>query len=242
MPRKTLRRRSNKHKTHRRSRRNHGQKGGLIEDYSRLFDATFGNEWILTGSEAVRILAEHFGIPHTLRPSDLDVVYVSPTEFRSRFVGDLERVQNAPGRSMTFAREGRSFDLLVEQRTPQRFLVIPYMGTMVRILSPARILREYASELDLRGNKRNADLQKIAILQEVLRRPMPEEMRMSPVPERVREPTARMGRLMFDGGFRQRGGLGRIPTMATVDIQADPYSARMLVSAEDADKILAARE
>jgi hypothetical protein len=30
--------------------------------------------------------------------------------------------------------------------------------------------------------------------------------------------------------------------MATVDIQADPYSARMLVSAEDAEKILAGRE
>jgi hypothetical protein len=41
---------------------------------------------------------------------------------------------------------------------------------------------------------------------------------------------------------RQRGGLGSIHPMATVDIQADPYSARMLVGAEEAENILAARE
>ncbi len=232
-------------KTRKTHRRNRNQKGGLVEEYARLFDAAFDNQWILTGSEAVRLMAEHFGIPHTLQPGDLDVVYVSPMEFRGRYVGDFVRVQDAPGRSMTFAQGSRSFDLLVEQRTPQRYLVIPYMGVPYRVLSPARLLREYRSELDVRENKRNADLQKIAILEQVLRMPLPEEMRMSPVPERVREPTARVGRLMFDGGSRRRkyrGGLGRIPAMATVDIQADPYSARMLVGVEEAEKILAGRE
>jgi hypothetical protein len=231
-----------------RSHRN-SQKGGLVEDYVRLFDGAFDNQWILTGSEAVRLLAEHFGIAHTLQPGDLDVVYVSPTPFRSRFVGNFARVQDEPMRSMTFEDAGRSFDLLVEQRSPQKYVFVPYMGVQYRVLHPARLLREYQSDLDVRGNKQAADLQKIAILQQVLTHEFP-EMRMSPVQEREFTPMRRMGALSFDGGRtrksrktrKQRGGLGRIPSSAIVDIQADPYSARMLVDADTAANILAARE
>jgi hypothetical protein len=39
----------------------------------------------------------------------------------------------------------------------------------------------------------------------------------------------------------QGGALGRIPGMATVSIQQDPYSARMLVDTETAEDVFDAR-
>ncbi len=43
-------------------------------------------------------------------------------------------------------------------------------------------------------------------------------------------------------GRKQRGGsLGRIPASATVSIQQDPYSARMLVDTETAEDVFDAR-
>jgi hypothetical protein len=42
--------------------------------------------------------------------------------------------------------------------------------------------------------------------------------------------------------YKSRGGsLGRIPAMATVSIQQDPYSARMLVDTETAKDVFDAR-
>ena len=264
MPRKTRRtrrvRRSRKTRHGRRSQKSY-QKGGLIETYAALFDSYFGTDWILTGSEAVRLLAEHFGIGHTIAPSDLDVLVVSKDMFYRDRIGSFVRTVDTPMRSMTFQDPaGRSFDLMTVPK--ETYVVVPYQGIPVRVKYPAGLLQDYKSELATRGNKQNADWIKIFVLEQVLMR---SDLPPTVLDTRVRRnrsmnamnvnnvpvPVSR-GPLSFATppttptkpmrSIGQWGGLGRIPSTAIVDIQADPYSARTLVDAETAENILAARE
>jgi hypothetical protein len=150
-------------------------------------------------------------------------------------------------RSMTFqSTDGRSFDIAVEQRAPKNYVEVPYDGKVYRILHPKQILNDYRSSMNVRRSTQNADRQKIVLLEEVLLRMHTQplvEGQLSPYPERIISPRVRsVGVLEWDGGRRHRGGLGRIPSSAIVDIQADPYSARMLVDTDTAEDILAARE
>lgn len=249
MPRMTRKTR----KTRRQTRR-HRQKGGLVEEYTRLFDSAFGDQWILTGSEAVRLLADHFGIGHSLRPGDLDVVVVSPDLFYGRTIGSFQRVQTTPERSMQFINPtGHSFDIITTPK--ERYVEVPYEGHMIRVIDPIRLLREYESELDVRGNKRNADTHKIAILKKLPMLPthelntrqrtrtnrnvgsprgIPLSFNLGTPPRTPRTPP-RISRQLF-GGY--------IPDPATVVINQDPndYSVPVMVSAMEAKNIFSARE
>jgi hypothetical protein len=250
MPRSTRKTKGKSRKT-RRVRTVRYQKGGLVEDYLGLFDSAFGDQWILTGSEAVRLLAEHFRISHTLRPSDLDVVVVSPDLFYGRFIGPFQRVQTTPERSMTFKSEaGHSFDILTTQK--ERYVEVPFSGRVVRVMDPASLSREYKSELSMRGNKQNADWQKIFVLEQVLMHPpLPageidtRRRRATNTNRYVGNPVRSMS--LFDNTGTpprtpQRGGF--IPDIATVVISQDPddYSVPVMVSAEEAKNIFAAHE
>ncbi len=248
MPRSTRKTRGKLRKT-RRVHTARYQKGGLVEDYVRLFDSAFGDQWILTGSEAVRLLAEQFGIPHTLRPGDLDVVVVSPDLFYGRSIGPFQRVQTTPERSMQFVSStGQSFDVITTAK--ERYVEVPFGSHTIRVIDPVRLLREYESDLDVRGNKRNADIHKIAVLQQIPVLPT-YELNSRQRRNRTRNNAAsppRMKPMSFNSPPQtpprhlQFGG--SIPRFASVVINQDPedYSVPVMVSAEEAKNIFAARE
>ncbi len=159
----TRKHRSKKH----RSRKFRKQRGGLIEDYQRVFDNEFGNKWILTGSEAVRIYATLLKLPAPAA-NDVDILYVSRKDFyRNRFSGFL-RQQSEPMRSMTFVNPetGNSFDMSVKPSC--QYYIVPYNNQNYRLLDPRILLNDYRSEFGLRGEKQSANRFKMSVLDSVI--------------------------------------------------------------------------
>ncbi len=64
-------------------------------------------------------------------------------------------------------------------------------------------------------------------------------MRNKPKHRKIRRTTRR--RTARSNRNKRGGSLGRIPQSATVSIQQDPYSARMLVDVETAEDVFDAR-
>lgn len=144
------------------------QKGGLIEDYSRIFDIEFEDKWVLTGSEAVRIYASLLNL-ESPAPNDVDVLYASKKPFRENGFNGFQRIQSEPMRSMTFQNNttGQSFDVMVLNGPIQHYLV-PYRGQMIRLHDPEKLYAIFFSELSVRGNKQAANRLKMSVLEQII--------------------------------------------------------------------------
>ena len=85
--------------------------GNKINTMKDLFNLHFDNNWILTGSEAIKKYLEHFNINKFDFPTnDVDIFYVSANELSSRMIGSYKRKQERPERSMTFSNDESSID------------------------------------------------------------------------------------------------------------------------------------
>lgn len=162
------RRQKNQTRKSRYRRRFQRQKGGLIEDYSRMFDIEFEDKWVLTGSEAVCIYASLLGLDSPA-PNDVDVLYASKKPFRENGFNGFQRIQSEPMRSMTFQNNttGQSFDVMVLHGPIQHYLV-PYRGQTIRLHDPEKLYAIFFSELSVRGNKQAANLLKMSVLEKII--------------------------------------------------------------------------
>ncbi len=164
---KTRKHRSRKNKS-RKFRKIRKQRGGLIEDYQRVFDIEFDDKWVLTGSEAVRIYGALLKLPAPAA-NDVDILYVSRKDFRENGFSGFFRRQSEPMRSMTFlnAQTGQSFDVNVQASC--KYYIVPYNGRMYRLLEPRTLLGGYQSEFNTRGEKQAANRFKMSVLDSVVR-------------------------------------------------------------------------
>ncbi len=129
-----------------------------------IFNSVFGDNWVLTGSIAVQIYADTFGIPYTILPSDYDILYVAPEFNRSSFFG-FHRVQSAPQRSMQYIGPNNiSFDITVVPKVQY----IEVNG--IRLIDPRDLLNDYSTYVGNVGRKekKSANYAKIDALKTVI--------------------------------------------------------------------------
>lgn len=135
------------------------QLGGGVKEFTELFNSYFGSNWILTGSEAIKIYLEHFqrGKLLTFIPGDVDIIVVQPNVITSQKIGDFTRKQSQPEKSMTFENGLKSFDVTTESASSY------YEINGYRLMDPRVMLLNYED------NRRNiTDDHKITALREIL--------------------------------------------------------------------------
>jgi hypothetical protein len=134
--------------------------GGGVKEFTDLFNSYFGNNWILTGSEAIKIYLEHFqrGKLLTFIPGDVDIIVVQTSVITNQRIGDFTRKQSQPEKSMTFQNGLKSFDVTTES-TSYYYEINGY-----RLMDPKVMLINYED------NRRNVtDDYKITALREILK-------------------------------------------------------------------------
>lgn len=91
------------------------QMGGDIQEFKNLFNSYFLDNWILTGSEAIKLYLIHFKRLDllTFTPNDIDILYIEK-ELTNRSIGNFTRVQLTIEKSMTFKYEDKSFDITIQ--------------------------------------------------------------------------------------------------------------------------------
>jgi hypothetical protein len=156
------------------------QIGGGIHEYKILFNSVFGNNWIITGSEAIKIYLEFFkrGSLLTFIPNDVDIIVVQSYLFNLTKIGDYSRKQTQPEKSMTFIKDSKSFDIST-QDTVSFYEINGY-----RLIEPKVMLENY------RENRRNiSDDHKIIALEEIIKLVEPLEKLRLPINKRKRDDT-----------------------------------------------------
>ena len=137
--------------------------GNKINTMKDLFNLHFDNNWILTGSEAIKKYLEHFNISKFDFPTnDVDIFYVSANELSSRMIGSYKRKQERPERSMTFSNDDSSFDISIVRRPLNYYLI-----DGIRLDTPSNMLDNYEENLELRNNP--IDNIKIDALREIIK-------------------------------------------------------------------------
>ena len=153
------------------------QIGGGIHEYKDLFNIVFGSNWIITGSEAIKIYLEFFkkGSLLTFIPNDVDIIVVQSDLFNLSKIGDFSRKQTQPEKSMTFIKDNKSFDVST-QDTASYYEINGY-----RLIDPKVMLENY------RDNRRNiTDDHKIVALEEIIKLVEPLEKLRLPLNKRKR--------------------------------------------------------
>ena len=114
------------------------QEGGDITLYKTLFNSYFGNEWILTGSEAIKLYLNHFNRHDllTFTPKDIDIIYIAK-EFTLPKVGDFSRMQSSPQRSMTFKYQDKLFDVSLQDSSYY------YEIDGIKVITPSELFQIY---------------------------------------------------------------------------------------------------
>jgi len=136
------------------------QIGGSIREYKSLFNSVFEDSWIITGSEAVKLYLEFFkkGSLLTFIPNDVDIIVIQPGMYIYKKIGEYDRKQSQPEKSMTFISGDKSFDIST-QPTAYYYELNGY-----RLLDPKFMLDNY------RYIRRNiSDNHKIAALEEIVK-------------------------------------------------------------------------
>ena len=153
------------------------QIGGGIQEYRDLFNSVFGSNWIITGSEAIKIYLEYFkrGSLLTFIPNDVDIIVVQSDLFNLTKIGDYSRKQSQPEKSMTFIKDKKSFDIST-QDTVSFYEINGY-----RLIDPKVMLENY------RDNRRNiSDDHKIIALEEIIKLVGPLDKLRLPINKRKR--------------------------------------------------------
>jgi hypothetical protein len=120
--------------------------GARISEFKDLFDAFFGDKWVLTGSEAIRVLSEYFNLaPLSKEPSDIDIIYQTNDLFYKSQISTYTRKQQNPEKSMTFIdrNTNKSFDLSTTNSTIDYYII-----NGIRVHSPTILLSNYKDALE----------------------------------------------------------------------------------------------
>ena len=143
----------------------------LTVDIKQTFDTFFGNNWILTGSEAIKKYLQHFNITEFEFPTnDVDIYFISKDDFTMPIINGYKRKQENPTSSMTFINESinKSFDITVSKRS-----MYYYEIDGIKLDTPKNMLDNYEENLELRNN--HYDSIKINALRKIIEVLNPED-------------------------------------------------------------------
>jgi hypothetical protein len=144
------------------------QNGGAhISEFKDLFDAFFGDKWVLTGSEAIRVLSEYFNLaPLSKEPSDIDIIYQTNDLFYQSNISTYTRKQQNPEKSMTFIdrNTNKSFDLSTTNSTIDYYII-----NGIRVHSPTILLSNYEDIFDEEELSKKIIPEKIQRLKEIIK-------------------------------------------------------------------------
>jgi hypothetical protein len=132
------------------------QNGSGLESYLNTLKY-FGNDWILTGSEAIKQYLLFFDRKDllTFEPNDVDIIYISNDMIYKTSIDGFERVQSSPNKSMTFKKGNLSFDV-----TTERGPIAYYEINGLKLMTPKDMLNNYEENLHFRRSKVEEDKMK----------------------------------------------------------------------------------
>jgi len=132
------------------------QTGSGLETYLNTL-TFFGNDWILTGSEAIKQYLLFFDRKDllTFEPNDVDIIYISNDMIYKKNIDGFEREQTSPNKSMTFKKGNLSFDVTTE-RGPINY----YEINGLKLMTPSDMLNNYEENLHYRRSKVEEDKMK----------------------------------------------------------------------------------
>lgn len=132
------------------------QTGSGLETYLNTLKF-FGNDWILTGSEAIKQYLLFFDRKDllTFEPNDVDIIYISNDIIYSKNIDGFERVQTSPNKSMTFKKGNLSFDV-----TTERGPISYYEINGLKLMTPKDMLNNYEENIHHRRSKIEEDKMK----------------------------------------------------------------------------------
>ena len=102
------------------SKRKDLQDVDIAQEYFSTFNIILGDDWVLTGSEAIRLYLKHIDRMDLLKfiPKDIDIFYLSNAPYSRKYIGNFSRLQDSPQRSMTFFTNELSFDMDTKANIP----------------------------------------------------------------------------------------------------------------------------
>jgi len=146
--------------------------GSKIDNIQDIFNANFGNKWILTGSEAIKKYLEYCNIKGFDFPTnDVDIFYITKSSLTSPTISGYTRQQSQPERSMTFIKPDptvQSFDVTLVPAANY------YEYNGLRLDTPQHMLENYEENISLRNN--DYDQIKINALREIITKVRPGEI------------------------------------------------------------------
>ena len=138
--------------------------GSKLDNLKDIFNIFFGNYWILTGSEAIKMYLDHFKITEFDFPTnDVDIFYISKDSLTSRNIGKFSRKQDQVESSMTFENKetNESFDVTIMKNSRYYYDI-----NEIKLDTPENMLENYEENLELRNNP--TDIIKIKALKKIL--------------------------------------------------------------------------
>jgi hypothetical protein len=183
--------------------------GAKIDAMKGLFNGFFGQNWILTGSDAIKKYLEHFGIvdDHPFVVNDIDIFLISREKTISeRIFGPYTSVQQQPEKSKTFRNEtnGSSFDVTVINSSKKYYEI-----DGIKLDIPSKMLEQYNEILGEEGRNHESDIAKIGALEEIESLINPANIRTLSI---VNKDNKRYRR--FEGDENDEGKPGNVPKVS----------------------------
>lgn len=95
------------------------QSGGKLglQQWVELFNQYFDDNWVFTGSYAIKLYLEYINsdLSKNINPNDVDIIVVQKGLIYNKQIGDFIRRQDTPERSITFENGEESFDVTVKR-------------------------------------------------------------------------------------------------------------------------------
>jgi hypothetical protein len=129
------------------------QLGGDIKDFINTFNNEFGSNWVITGSEAIKLFLIHFKREDLLKfkPNDVDIIVANKDIIYKETIDGFKRQQSQPERSMTFKKDLKSFDVGTQD------VINYYEINGYRLVDPKIMLENYEENLEFRNNSTDKD-------------------------------------------------------------------------------------
>ncbi len=134
-------------------------------DVTKIMNNFFGNNWVYSGSLAILLLAQNYNLLDEVVatmpiPNDFDIVIQQTRPITQDSFAGLKRHQSTIEKSMTFSNDKLSVDLTFIDNNIKNIT----LNNGIRVVEPKELLSYYLEDLELRGDKIEADLNKIKVL------------------------------------------------------------------------------
>jgi len=113
------------------------------------------NEWVLSGSKAIKLYLEYCKLENSLRaPRDVDIIYINNQNLNPKNIGDFKPVQKSSENSMTFKKDdGLSFDIIETKKSKKYYEINGY-----KLESPDNMIHRYQDSKSSRGKDKEGKL------------------------------------------------------------------------------------